>query len=140
MKIFEYEFVRNIPAQLELDRLYISIEFATAVHLCACGCGEEVVTPLSPTDWRLIFDGETVSLSPSIGNWSYACHSHYWIQKNRIVWDRKWSHEEIEAGREVDRLRKNEFYSEETPDYTSPIGTNEVTQTLWKRIQLWWRK
>jgi len=38
------------------------IEYATAVHKCACGCGKEVVTPLSPTDWKLIFDGKALSL------------------------------------------------------------------------------
>jgi len=34
-----------------------------------------VVTPLSPTGWSLIFDGETVSLYPSIGNWNFPCRS-----------------------------------------------------------------
>ncbi len=30
--------------------LYISIPYVTAAHKCPCGCGEEIVTPLSPTD------------------------------------------------------------------------------------------
>ncbi len=73
-----HKFVDVVPGQLERETLYVSIPFATAAHLCLCGCGHEVVTPLSPTDWRLIFDGATVSLEPSIGNWSYPCQSHYW--------------------------------------------------------------
>jgi Family of unknown function (DUF6527) len=35
-------------------------------NLCCCGCGEKVVTPLRPTDWKLIFDGKTISLDPSL--------------------------------------------------------------------------
>jgi hypothetical protein len=76
------------------------------VHLCACGCGHEIVTPLSPTDWRLIFDGETVSLKPSIGNWSYECQSHYWIVRDRIRWARRLTRPEIDAGRARDRRAK----------------------------------
>ena len=34
-----------------------------------------------------MFDGRTISLNPSIGNWSYPCRSHYWIKGNRVVWD-----------------------------------------------------
>ena len=69
---------------IEEGILYISVEYCTAIHKCVCGCGNEVVTPLSPTDWEIIFDGKTVSLDPSIGNWNFDCKSHYWIIKNRI--------------------------------------------------------
>ncbi|MBK9214715.1 MAG: hypothetical protein IPM59_03825 [Chloracidobacterium sp.] len=136
MKTLEYAFVRNIPARLEGNTLYISVEFATAVHLCACGCAEEVVTPLSPTDWKLIFDGETVSLNPSIGNWSYDCQSHYWIRKNSIVWAPKWSKEEIAAGREKDRGMKDEFYSTYRID-RSETQDNFDREPFWQRIRRW---
>ena len=53
----------------------MSIPYATAVHLCACGCGNKVVTPFSPAEWQLTYDGDTVSLSPSIGNWQFPCKS-----------------------------------------------------------------
>jgi hypothetical protein len=36
--------------------LYVSLEYATAIHACACGCGNEVVTPLSPNGWKLTFE------------------------------------------------------------------------------------
>lgn len=68
-----HEFVQFIPDVLDSEILYISIEYAAAMHLCLCGCEERVVTPLSPTDWRLTFDGESVLLHPSIGNWSFDC-------------------------------------------------------------------
>lgn len=104
--VFSHLFVDRIPDSLEDRTLYISIGFATAVHRCACGCGHEVVTPLSPVDWALVFDGETVSLRPSIGNWSFPCQSHYWIVRNRVRWSRRWSAAEIERGREHDRTAK----------------------------------
>jgi hypothetical protein len=101
-----HRFVEFIPDDLEEGVLYISLEYRTASHRCCCGCGHEVVTPLSPTDWQLTFDGETVSLSPSIGNWSFPCQSHYWVRAGRVSWARQWSRQEIDAGREADRMAK----------------------------------
>jgi hypothetical protein len=106
-----HKFVEFVPEFLEDRTLYISIEYATAVHKCICGCGNEVVTPLSPTDWELRFDGETVSLSPSIGNWNFPCQSHYWIIHNRIRHSRKWSIEKIRSNREDDADEKRKYYS-----------------------------
>ncbi|MBL7894533.1 MAG: hypothetical protein JNK50_04495 [Bacteroidia bacterium] len=111
MKILQHKFVETIPDKVEEGILYISIEYCTAIHKCVCGCGNEVVTPLSPTDWKLTFNGETVSLSPSIGNWSFKCQSHYWITYNKISHARKWDREEIDYGREKDNNRKKRFFS-----------------------------
>src|SRR5205807_234586 len=66
-----HEFVEYMPDQLKDGVLYVSIPFATGAHKCCCGCGQEVVTPLSPTDWKLIFDGRSISLDPS--NLSLPC-------------------------------------------------------------------
>ncbi len=85
MNVITHKFVELIPDHLDDKVLYISIEHCVAIHKCACGCGKEVVTPISPDGWQLVFDGETVSLSPSIGNWNLKCRSHYWIRKNYIV-------------------------------------------------------
>lgn len=114
MKVGRYApvFVEFIPGKLATGELYISIPYATATHLCACGCGERVVTPLTPTDWKLIFDGETVSLSPSIGNWSFTCQSHYWIRENEVEWAPSWSRERIALGRSRDRQAKDQTYSD----------------------------
>lgn len=81
-----HNIVDYIPDVLEDGVLYVSVKYATAVHLCCCGCGSRVVTPISPRDWLLIFDGQTVSLEPSVGNWNYACRSHYIIERNRVIW------------------------------------------------------
>jgi len=106
----EHQFVEFVPEKLEPDTLYISTDYATVVHSCLCGCGQRVITPLTPTDWQLIYDGETVSLSRSIGNWSFPCQSHYWIERSRIHWAGAWSKDQIEANRAADVERKRRFY------------------------------
>jgi len=115
-RILKHEFVEFIPERLNDGTIYVSVKFATVAHKCCCGCGHEVITPLSPTDWKMTFDGETVSLSPSIGNWSFECRSHYWITRNRVEWSWQWSQEKIDACREYDlRAKKEHFNNEESP-------------------------
>jgi len=78
-------FVDVIPRALKHGTLYICHEYQTAIHLCCCGCGSEVVTPLGSNGWQLQKVGETVSLFPSIGN-RFKCQSHYWIKNNNVKW------------------------------------------------------
>ena len=89
MKTIQHQFVEYIPEHIQEGILYISMPFATAVHKCVCGCAKEVVTPLSPKDWQLTFDGKTVTLAPSIGNWKFKCRSHYWIKKSHVKFEKK---------------------------------------------------
>lgn len=110
MKNITHKFVKTIPEVLGDGVLYISIEYATAIHSCCCGCGGRVVTPLSPAAWSLSFNGENVSLSPSIGNWSFKCKSHYWITNNKIEWSRRWDVDEIESSRENDKAEYERYY------------------------------
>ena len=42
MKMLETKFVKYIPDEIKEDVLYISYEFNTAIHLCACGCKNKV--------------------------------------------------------------------------------------------------
>lgn len=106
------EFTEYIPDDLANDTIYISIEHRTIIHLCACGCEMEVVTPLSPTDWRMTYDGESISLYPSIGNWSFPCRSHYWIKNSQIVWAERWSENEVHIGRYRNRQNKADYYAD----------------------------
>lgn len=106
----KYKFVGFIPEIVEEGVLYISLEYCTAIHKCVCGCGNEVVTPLSPTDWELIFNGKSVSLYPSIGNWNFECKSHYWITKSKVRFARRWDYGEIEKCRRKDVVLKNKFF------------------------------
>jgi Family of unknown function (DUF6527) len=100
------KFVESAPTKLEEGVLYVSMTYATVLHKCCCGCGNEVVTLLSPADWRLTFDGETISLHPSVGNWGLSCQSHYWIDRNKVRWGKPWSPGEIAAGRAGDQRLK----------------------------------
>ena len=109
--VLRHEFVDFIPNEVADGVVYVSIPYATVAHKCCCGCGMEVVTPLSPTDWELIFDGESISLDPSIGNWSFDCKSHYWIRRNKVRWADRWSQEEIDAVRSHERFVRQTYYS-----------------------------
>src|SRR2546428_1364641 len=109
--VLAYEFVEFIPDELKERTLYISHTYCTAVHKCCCGCGREVVTPLSPTGWQLTFDGKTVSLYPSIGSWSLPCQSHYFITKNKVVWAPKWTKKQIARGRALELRAKENYYA-----------------------------
>ena len=120
-----------IPEEIQEGILYVSMAYSTASHKCACGCGQEVVTPFSPTDWKLTYDGEGISLFPSIGNWSYPCRSHYFIRNNKIVWAKGMSAEDIELGRLQDRDRKEKHYHSEhgTDGIRSAELKSSVSQT-----------
>ena len=125
MKIAQlrHEFVESAPDQLDEGVLYVSIKFTTTLHLCCCGCGNEVVLPLSPSAWQMNFDGETISLSPSVGNWSFSCRSHYWIARGRIITARSWTDAEVARARR-DRSNSNPTY---------PGRPDQVTRTWHQR-------
>ena len=126
-----FQFVEFIPTDQELEDgvVYVSTTYATAVHKCCSGCGNKVVTPISPTDWTLIFDGDTVSLDPSIGNWSLPCKSHYWITRNRVEWAAQWTRKQIEAGRAEDRRAKDAYFKAET------ATTTQTEANFWQRFK-----
>jgi hypothetical protein len=98
------KFVKFIPEHLEPGILYISRRYSTTSHLCCCGCSLEVVTPLNPAKWLLTGRAGTVSLAPSIGNWSFPCKSHYWITGNHVRWAAVMSPGMIAAVKARDRF------------------------------------
>ena len=105
------EFLDEIPplSELEHGKLYLSPRYKAAIHLCACGCGAKISTPLHPTGWRLSYDGEAVSLSPSVGNWAEKCQSHYVIRDGKVLWAERFSTSRIERIRDQ-RARELEDY------------------------------
>ena len=142
----KHEFVEFIPDELEQGTLYISVRFATASHLCFCGCGNKVVTPIRPTDWKLIFDGKTISLEPSIGNWSFLCQSHYWIRNSRVKWAPRWSKEEIERGRAHDRQAKEAYFRYSDSEASRELENDTVGSvddnpkvSFWQWLKKWWQ-
>lgn len=142
--VLRHEFVEYIPDDIQDGTMYISIAYATVAHMCCCGCGNEVITPLAPTDWKLIFDGESISLDPSIGNWNFPCQSHYWIRRNKVKWATRCSQQEIQAGRYRDTVTKERYYNDtKTPDSEdSPVNNRDpkegkVKESLWQRVKRW---
>lgn len=129
-------FVEHIPERLEAGVLYVSMEYATSAHSCCCGCGEEVVAPFTPTDWKMTFDGETISLRPSIGNWTLKCRSHYVIDCGKVIEASPWSDEKVEAERRRDRGAKGRFYGQ-SPKVESRVqpAAPEATPSFWCRVR-----
>lgn len=109
---FQHRFVEFVPKSIEPETLYVSVEHAVAVHLCACGCGEKVVTPLAPIHWKMTFDGRSISLHPSIGNHAFACKSHYWLTNGRVRWSYEMSDELIAEVRLHAKKTQQLFYDE----------------------------
>ena len=106
----KHQFVEFMPDEIQEGVVYISLKYKSVIHKCACGCGNEVNTPLHPTGWKLLYDGESVSLKPSIGNWSYDCQSHYWITKDEIRWSNSWTKEEIDSVRKIESFERKEYF------------------------------
>jgi hypothetical protein len=90
---------------------------------------------LSPTDWKLTFDGESITLYPSIGNWSFPCQSHYWITGDRIEWARPMSRTQIEGVRMADRARKAAQF-----DSVADVGKGEPTEHAHKKRAGWLKR
>jgi Family of unknown function (DUF6527) len=142
-----HQFVEFLPDKLEDGVLYISIEYKTVAHRCLCGCGNEVNTPLSPAGWRLTFDGDSISLHPSIGNWGFACQSHYWIERNHVKWAGRFSQEEIREVRQRDALARETYQGSVTSTAMNSLGvrvesgsdepktSNHPELTLWQRLK-----
>lgn len=102
--------VDSFPKTLEDGVLYISWKFKTAAHRCACGCGTKIVTPLRPTEYKLIESRGRVTILPSIGNWNHPCQSHYVIRDSQIQWAGQWTEQEIARGRARDESDKYQYF------------------------------
>ena len=119
---YVYRTVASMPESLQTGVLYHSPESEIASHLCACGCGREVVNGLRTGRWTLrVVDGRP-SLAPSIGNGSFPCRSHYYITDGRVQWAGTYTDEMIGLARRRDNPRAH------------------VTQSIWRRIQEWFSR
>lgn len=136
--------VESFPRPLAEGILYRSARFNTAAHACACGCGKEVITPLSPVQWKLIRGNKGPSLRPSIGNWNFPCRSHYWITNGRVEWAANMKKEDIVAGRKFNAKLRDDYFrsnNEEAPEGAPPINlpdTHSVPPVgAWQRFLRW---
>ena len=122
------QFVEFIPGTLAERTLYISQKYKTAAHKCCCGCGTKIVTPITPTDWKLLIAGDCVSLDPSIGNWNHPCQSHYFIRNNSVVWAGRMSKQDISKGRNMDQARKDAYFA---------VAPKHTSQSVWLKFKRW---
>lgn len=136
-------FVDFIPTHLEDGVLYISQEYKTAIHKCCCGCGQEVVTPLSAAQWQVSVTKDKVSLNPSIGNWNFECKSHYWIKQNRVSWSYTFTEREIQQVQARDRrdlqemTRHTNLHKNNNPQQLNKTTSSLIEKTL-LAIQKFW--
>jgi len=142
--IVQHKFVEFMPDIIQDGVLYISLNYGTIIHNCACGCGNEVNTPLSPTAWKMIYNGESISLKPSIGNWSFDCKSHYWITNNEVKWALKWSDETIQKVRMDEDSEREEYYRDKSSDQIKAESKkaqaiSRVENKSWLQRILFWK-
>ena len=125
IKVLTPMYVANLPEQLEEGVFYICEDFSATAHKCCCGCGEEVYIKLGPAKWQLTKETDgTVSLHPSVGNWKYACRSHYWIENNRVIDAGAMSNRAIKGVLERDRRDRDRVIAQHNA---------QAPQTLWQR-------
>lgn len=138
--------VESFPRPMDAGILYHSERFKAAGHACACGCGQEVITPLSPVQWRLTQGVDGATLRPSIGNWRFPCRSHYWITGGRVEWAADMSEEKIKAGRAFNAKLRERYFDEKNSRDEPPAAvlserSQEPKRGLLHRLIAWlnWR-
>lgn len=143
----QHQFVEFIPEKLEPGKLYISLEHNSANHLCACGCGREVVTIIGPTDSSITYNGRGVSISTSIGNSNFPCKSHYWIEDNRILWEARMTPRLTALSRARDKAAKAREYGNPRGEASRPATATEsktpassATPPTTEAQKPWWRR
>lgn len=99
-----------MPVEIESGILYVSEKYGVAGHLCPCGCGNKIITPLDDTEWELTKQNDKPTLYPSVGNWQLDCRSHYWIRNGKIVWAGQWTDEQIEEGWLLEEENRKLYY------------------------------
>ncbi|WP_418225310.1 DUF6527 family protein [Burkholderia pseudomallei] len=60
----------------------------------------------------MTYDGESISLTPSVGNWYSGCRSHDIVRQGRVIEAESWSQAQIEAEHRRDVAAKASFYSD----------------------------
>lgn len=141
-KHLDHQFVRHLPDKLSPGILYVSMEYATASHLCCCGCGEEVVTPFAPAQWKMTFDGASVSLRPSVGNWLLKCRSHYIVSAGKVIDAGTWSDAQVAAAIAHDRMARASMFDSAAKAPANPpqiLHAPAAKEGAWTRFIVWLR-
>lgn len=127
-----HEFVESFPESLEHGKLYVSMRYRTAAHLCACGCGRKVITPIRKGAWKLEFDGDSITLFPSIGSSNLSCRSHYFIRDGIVKWL-----PEMEVINEKENLQAEPLKAEPEP---LPSNKEKTWWDKWFGRLVFWRR
>lgn len=139
----KHQVVDSIPEKLQVGTLYVTMEGDVAGHLCACGCGREVITPLSPTDWSIAINQSGATLDPSIGNWAFPCRSHYFIWDGKVIWASNMSDKAIAQGRQRSKASKQTYYkqlNETGPMPQEHLHQPPMRQTGVQKLIAWWKR
>lgn len=132
--------VESFPRPLQAGVLYYSERFSGAAHACACGCGMEVITPISTVQWRITRNARGVSLRPSIGNWNFPCQSHYWIIDGAVHWSTDMTEEQIRAGRAYNSALREQYFKAKSAEQsliTSQPSPSADHRNLLARLISW---
>ena len=66
-----------------------------------------------------------MSLYPSVGNWSFPCKSHYWIEHSHVRWARAMPQWRIDQVRRLDQAAE------------APVTSIERRSGWWLRLARW---
>lgn len=102
--------VQFMPKELQPGVLYYAEEYGAAAHLCACGCGSKIRTPIDETEWSIKEEKDGPSLHPSVGNWQKPCRSHYLIRRGKVIWCSALTEEEIQEGRRLEHENRVAYF------------------------------
>jgi len=84
--------------------------------------------------WQMSFNGDAVSLHPSIGNWNLRCRSHYLVREGRVIEAPQWTKEEIEAGRRRDKEARTKYLAGGPAANVSRPADKSVEPTWLERL------
>lgn len=127
----EPKFVELMPKVFESGILYISTTYLLMLHLCACGCGEKVVLPIHPMQWHFTYNGDDVTVHPSIGNIGTTCNSHYWVINGDVEWSTDISAAEAARRRIRDQQEVSRYNDKPTLNNQSQHLSKK---SLWERV------
>jgi hypothetical protein len=83
--------------------------------------------------------GKTVSLIPSIGNWSFACKSHYWISNNKVLWASKLSARQIDQVKARDKADKKAYIVAINKQKERQVKPISFVARVWQAFKHWWK-
>jgi hypothetical protein len=126
MTTIKLQKVHYMPNEFDQGILYMSKEFGIAGHLCACGCGNKVMTPLGPTEWSVKGEEYRPSVRPSIGNGQLPCKSHYIIHNGKILWCNPIDEDITMAHISIADKTRNDYYTK-----------RQSNNKIWNRFKNW---